>query len=93
MSRTDASLIWRQAILAVLAGSMTGILATAVLPIIERIFQCYSNIALIEYTDFNNPLLRRLQIEAPEHTTIASWCRIWQNKPQQKSTQTQWYAE
>lgn len=73
---TDASLIWRQAILAVLAGSMTGILATAVLPIIERIFQCYSNIALIEYTDFNNPLLRRLQIEAPgtyHHSVMVSY--------------------
>ena len=42
----------------------------------QRIFQCYSNIALIEYTDFNNPLLRRLQIEAPgtyHHSVMVSY--------------------
>ncbi len=70
------SIAWRQALLAVIAGSLTGIFATVILPIVEKIFGRYSNIALIEYTDFNNPLLRRLQIEAPgsyHHSVMVSF--------------------
>ena len=65
-----------QSLLAIAAGGFTGIFATVVLPIIEKIFGIYSNIALIEYTDFNNPLLRRLQIEAPgtyHHSVMVSF--------------------
>ena len=70
------SIAWRQALLAVIAGSLTGVFATVILPIVEKIFGRYSNIALIEYTDFNNPLLRRLQIEAPgtyHHSVMVSF--------------------
>ena len=48
----------------------------ALLPIIERMFNRYSNITLIDFTDFNNPLLRRLQIEAPgtyHHSVMVSY--------------------
>ena len=47
------------------SGALTGLVALAILPLVERIFNRYSNITLLDYTDFNNPLLRRLQIEAP----------------------------
>lgn len=51
-------------------------MALAVLPLVERIFNRYSNITLLDYTDFNNPLLRRLQIEAPgtyHHSVMVSY--------------------
>ena len=75
-SGVPISIAWRQSLLAVIAGSLTGIFATEILPIVEKIFGRYSNIALIEYTDFNNPLLRRLQIEAPgsyHHSVMVSF--------------------
>ena len=75
-SGVPISIAWRQSLLAVIAGSLTGIFATVILPIVEKIFGRYSNIALIEYTDFNNPLLRRLQIEAPgsyHHSVMVSF--------------------
>ena len=68
--------IWRQSSVALATGAITGILATAVLPVIELIFNRYSNITLLDYTDFNNPLLRRLQIEAPgtyHHSVMVSY--------------------
>lgn len=75
-SGVPISIAWRQSLLAVIAGSLTGIFATVILPIVEKVFGRYSNIALIEYTDFNNPLLRRLQIEAPgsyHHSVMVSF--------------------
>lgn len=69
-------ILWRQSLLAIVAGALTGIFALVLLPIVERIFKTYSNIALLDYTDFNNPLLRRLQIEAPgtyHHSVMVSY--------------------
>lgn len=51
--------------LAILSGFLTGIFATVILPLIERVFKVSSNITLLEFTDYNNPLLRMLQMEAP----------------------------
>lgn len=70
------SIVWRQSLLAVGSGALTGLVALAVLPLVERIFNRYSNITLLDYTDFNNPLLRRLQIEAPgtyHHSVMVSY--------------------
>ncbi len=69
-------IVWRQSLLAVGSGAMTGLVALAVLPLIERIFNRYSNVTLLDYTDFNNPLLRRLQLEAPgtyHHSVMVSY--------------------
>lgn len=68
-------IMWRQALMAILSGVLTGLLATALLPIIGRIFNAYSNIALLEFTDLNNPLLKKLQLEAPgtyHHSVMVS---------------------
>ncbi len=46
-------------------GLVSGIFAAGVLSILEGIFKITSNITLIELTDYNHPLLRRLQIVAP----------------------------
>ncbi len=58
-------IMWRQAVMALLSGGLTGILASTLLPLFGRVFNEYSNIALLEFIDLNNPLLKKLQIEAP----------------------------
>lgn len=61
----EASTIVKQGAVAIFTGFVTGVAATLVLPIFERIFNISSNITLLEFTDYNNPLLRMLQMEAP----------------------------
>lgn len=46
-------------------GVVSGILSLAVLFIIESAFQVSTNMNLLSLCDYNHPLLRRLQIEAP----------------------------
>lgn len=46
-------------------GALTGIALIGFLPIWEGLFKTTTDITLLELTDFNHPLLRRLQIEAP----------------------------
>jgi hypothetical protein len=46
-------------------GAGTGILVIGLLPFFEGIFQLTTNITLLELTDYNHRLLRRLQLEAP----------------------------
>ena len=70
------SIVWRQSLLAIGAGVMTSFVAIGVLPLFELIFNRYSNITLLDYTDFNNPLLRKMQIEAPgtyHHSVMVSY--------------------
>ncbi|MBQ6534412.1 MAG: HDIG domain-containing protein [Opitutales bacterium] len=70
------SVVWRQAVLAISGGAMTGFVAIGLLPALEKIFNRYSNITLLDYTDLNNPLLRRMQIEAPgtyHHSVMVSY--------------------
>jgi membrane-associated HD superfamily phosphohydrolase len=64
------SIVWRQSLLAIGAGVMTSFVAIGVLPLFELIFNRYSNITLLDYTDFNNPLLRKMQIEDQFLTNI-----------------------
>lgn len=50
-------------------GAISAVLATVVafglLPLVERIFRLTSDITLLELSDLNRPLLRRMQLEAP----------------------------
>ncbi len=55
----------QQAIIAVVIGLATGILAIGILPVLEHLFKITTEITLLELTDFNHPLLRRMQVEAP----------------------------
>ncbi len=55
----------QQALTAVVVGFLTGMLAIGMLPLLEHIFKFTTDITLLELTDFNHPLLRKLQIEAP----------------------------
>jgi putative nucleotidyltransferase with HDIG domain len=58
-------LVGQQALIALIIGLVTGIIAVGLLPILEYLFKVTTEITLLELTDFNHPLLRRMQIEAP----------------------------
>ncbi|HEY1848192.1 MAG TPA: HDIG domain-containing protein [Opitutaceae bacterium] len=48
-----------------LTGLLTGIAVVGLLPVLEALFKRTTDITLLELTDFNHPLLRRMQLEAP----------------------------
>ena len=47
------------------SGLLTGIVAVGLLPLFEHLFRNTTDITLLELTDFNHPLLRRMQVAAP----------------------------
>lgn len=52
---------------------LTGVLVIGLLPLLESLFKVMTNVSLMEYMDPDNPLLRRLSIEAPgtyQHSLI-----------------------
>lgn len=46
-------------------GLLTGIIVVGMLPVLEGLFKRTTDITLLELTDFNHPLLRLMQMEAP----------------------------
>ncbi|VAX21969.1 Membrane protein containing HD superfamily hydrolase domain, YQFF ortholog [hydrothermal vent metagenome] len=50
---------------AFVGGAMTAIFVSAAVPIIESVFPVVSDIKLLELTNLNHPLLRRMIVEAP----------------------------
>ncbi len=46
-------------------GLLTGVAVVGLLPVLEALFKRTTDITLLELTDFNHPLLRRMQLEAP----------------------------
>lgn len=59
------ALIGQQVILTLIVGGLTGMLSVGLLTFFEQVFKVTSEITLLELTDFNHPLLRRMQVEAP----------------------------
>lgn len=53
------------AIASLLVGVITGGLVLGAMPLIENAFKVATDATLFELTDFNHPLLRRMQVEAP----------------------------
>ncbi|MGE9291109.1 MAG: HD family phosphohydrolase [Puniceicoccales bacterium] len=62
---SDFAQTGRQIAAALISASITGVVILGFLPILERIFNYTTDITLLEFTDFNHPLLRRMQVEAP----------------------------
>lgn len=58
-------LVGQQTLIALVVGALTGIVAAGILPVYEQLFKITTEITLLELTDFNHPLLRRMQMEAP----------------------------
>ncbi len=61
----DPGVVWRQSFAGFTSGLLSGIVAIGLLPTMENLFRRTTNITLLELTDFNHPLLRKLQIAAP----------------------------
>ena len=51
--------------ISLLIGVFTGALVLGAMPLMENIFKVATDATLFELTDFNHPLLRKMQIEAP----------------------------
>ena len=54
-----------QMLAAVVVGTLVGIMVIGALPLFEYLFKVTTEVTLLELTDFNHPLLRRMQLEAP----------------------------
>jgi putative nucleotidyltransferase with HDIG domain len=63
--QTPVDTILRQMSAGVATGLLTGILVVGLLPILESLFKRTTDITLLELTDYNHPLLRHMQLEAP----------------------------
>lgn len=63
--QTAADTVLRQAGAGLGIGLMTGIAVVGLLPVLESLFKRTTDITLLELTDYNHPLLRRMQLEAP----------------------------
>lgn len=61
----DIFVIAKQMMAAQLIGIVSGVIALGFLPILEQIFKYTTSISLLELTDFNHPLLRRMQVLTP----------------------------
>ncbi len=57
--------IFRQVSAASITGLLEGVVILGVLPILEGLFKRTTDITLLELSDYNHPILRRLQFEAP----------------------------
>ncbi len=60
-----ASDLWRHTGLAALNGFVSPILTIGLLPLFETTFKLTTDITLLELSDLNRPLLKRLAVEAP----------------------------
>ena len=63
--RTPIDTLLRQMAAGLGTGVLTGIGVVGLLPVLESLFKRTTDITLLELTDYNHPLLRRMQLEAP----------------------------
>lgn len=63
--RTPFDTLVRQMAAGLGTGLLTGIGVVGLLPVLESLFKRTTDITLLELTDYNHPLLRRMQLEAP----------------------------
>ena len=59
------AVVGQQALISIITGVLTGVVSVGILPLFEQLFKITTDITLLELTDFNHPLLRRMQMEAP----------------------------
>ncbi len=63
--QTPLDTLLRQMAAGLGTGLLTGIGVVGLLPVLESLFKRTTDITLLELTDYNHPLLRRMQLEAP----------------------------
>ena len=64
-NQTPADTLAREMGAGLFTGLVTGIAVVGLLPVLESFFKRTTDITLLELTDYNHPLLRRMQLEAP----------------------------
>jgi hypothetical protein len=62
---TLAAVTRRDALLGFINGAATGFIVTGLLPFLEHAFRITTELSLLEWSDFNQPLLKKLSVEAP----------------------------
>ncbi|MCH2156160.1 MAG: HDIG domain-containing protein [Opitutales bacterium] len=65
LNEISLAIVAQQMFFGALFGLLTGTLAIGLLPVLEQLFKFTTEITLLELTDYNHPLLRRMQVEAP----------------------------
>ncbi|MDA0848812.1 MAG: HDIG domain-containing protein, partial [Verrucomicrobia bacterium] len=65
LNDSSIAFISQQIICSTLVGFITGITVVGLLSTFEQIFKITTSITLLELTDFNHPILRKMQLEAP----------------------------
>ena len=73
----DSARVWpfSESLAGLGGGVLAGVVLTASLPYVERFFDVATDLRLLEWTDQNQPLLRKLALEAPgtyHHSTVVS---------------------
>ncbi len=58
-------MVVREMIAGLTTGLLTGVAVAGLLPVFETLFKRTTDITLLELTDYNHPLLHRMQMEAP----------------------------
>ncbi|HLP03070.1 MAG TPA: HDIG domain-containing protein, partial [Opitutaceae bacterium] len=64
-NRDAVVIVLRQMGIGLGVGVLTGMAVVGLLPLLEMLFRRTTDITLLELTDYNHPLLSRLQIDAP----------------------------
>jgi putative nucleotidyltransferase with HDIG domain len=64
-AQTPYDTLLRQMIAGLATGLLTGVAVVGLLPVLESLFKRTTDITLLELTDYNHPLLRHMQLEAP----------------------------
>ncbi len=59
------TVVLQRSLLSLMLSLVYGMLIVGIVPILEASFKISSDITLLELTDFNHPLLRKMQMEAP----------------------------
>jgi len=75
LSSFDLNIIKDLLEVCLLNGLISSIIVLGVLPVFEYIFKVVTNISLLELSDFNHPLLRKLILEAPgtyQHSLVVA---------------------
>ena len=65
IDRLEWLTITKHMIAGLATGVLTGVIVVGLLPVLEGLFKRTTDITLLELTDYNHPLLRLMQLEAP----------------------------
>ena len=65
IDRLEILTVLKHMVAGLATGLLTGVVVVGLLPVLEGLFKRTTDITLLELTDYNHPLLRLMQLEAP----------------------------